>query len=326
MESLARAIPEWLEQMIADPRRIVALQATLNSPVINATDPVRVRLRMRNIAPIPLAVGPEKPINSRVLMIPRMEAARDPVRAASGSVVVRMDRKLRLLPQEEIDVEAWADQGNMGWIMNRLITVPVTAKWKVIQGFVLLPQGIYAPGPQSLAVETGDLQRRPSPKALDDAPTLVRWIETGTSEDVAEVIMLAQLNAQAPEGAPGVWTVEERELIANALAARYAKLDGASRLMVAALLPAKPQAPWLKPVEEAILADADPRVQMVALTLRMPDAADTRLANAQTSSDARLAELALLLRDRLESGTACYATMVGKEAAAAPEGTPESSK
>lgn len=313
MEALARAIPDWLEQMIADPRRIVALQATLDTAVINATDPVKLRIRMRNVSPIPLAVGPEKPINSRVLIIPRMEAARDPVRAASGSVVVRMDRRLRLLPQEEIEVEAWADQGNMGWIMNRLITVPVTVRWKVIQGFVLLPQGIYAPGPQSVAVETQELQRRPTPKSLDDPPTLVRWLETGTSEDVAEVIMLAQINAQAPEGSPGVWTPEEREAIANALAARYAKLDVPSRLMVAALLPARPQAPWLRPVEEAMLSDADPRVQMVALTLRAPDPKDPRLAAAQASSDARLAELALLLQDRLEDGTGCYATVVGKE-------------
>ncbi len=320
LESLAAGVPEWLEAMIADPRRIASLQATLAPDRIGALDPARVRVRLRNVSPIPLAVGPEKPINSRILLVPRIEAGLDQVRASAGAVVVRLDRKLRLLPQEEIDVTAWADQGNMGWIMNRLVTAPLTIKWKVIQGFTLHPQGVYIQGPHCLAVETVQLQKQPSAKAYDEGPVVVKWMESGSSEDIAEVIMLAQVNAQVKPDARGAWPQDQRDAIGAALAARYPKLDAAARMMVAAMLPLPSQAAWFKAAEDAIAADPDPRVQMVALALRVADAKDPRVAAGQSSGDARLAEVAELVRGRLEAGTPTYSTLIEKDAEAPAEG------
>jgi hypothetical protein len=323
LESLAAGVPGWLEDMITEPRRAMALQVSLEPDRIGAMDPARVRIRLRNVSPIALALGPEKPINSRLLLVPRLEAALDPVRAAAGSVVVSMDRRLRLLPQEELDVTVWADQGNMGWITNRLITVPLTMKWKAIQGFNMVPPGVYVQGPHCLAIETDWLQRSSSAKSFDDGPTLVKWVESGSSEDIAEVITLAQVNLQVKEDARGAWPAEQRQAIGAALAARYSKLDAPSRIMVAAMLPLPRQAPWLKVVDDAIAADADPRVRMVSIALRTPDPKDPRFT-AASSGEPRLAELAALVRGRIEAGTKTLATVLGGESppAAPTEETP----
>lgn len=318
LESLAAGVPGWLEDMITDPRRAMSLQASVEPDRIGPMDPARVRIRVRNVSPIALALGPEKPINSRLLLVPKLEAALDPVRAAAGSVVVSLDRRLRLLPQEELDITVWADQGNMGWITNRLITVPLTVKWKAIQGFNMVPPGVYVQGPHCLAIETEWLQRSSSAKSFDDGPTLVKWIESGSSEDIAEVITLAQVNLQVKKDARGAWPADQRQAIGAALAARYPKLDAPSRIMIAAMLPLPKQAPWLKPVDDAIAADADPRVRMVCLALRTPDPKDAKFA-AAASGDARLAELASLVQGRLEAGTKTFATVLGGDSPPAEE-------
>jgi hypothetical protein len=210
-----------------------------------------------------------------------------------------------------------ADQGAIGWIMNRMITATVTVKWKVLQGFARSSVGLYQEGPHCLSTETEYLRRASSLKAVDDGAKLVRWVETGTGMDVAEIVLLSMINAKLPTGAVGEWPDDQREAIARALSVRYPKLDAATRVLVATTLPLPLEATWLAPVEEAINADTDADVRAVVLALRVAKADDPRLAAAAASGEARLGQLAALVRDRLSKGVRSYATVPGEMGAGA---------
>jgi hypothetical protein len=312
LRRLASGVPGWLEQMIADPRRVVSLQARLLTTEIGAMDPAWVEVSLRNVSPIPLALGPEKPISSRLLFMPdvRMKLSRvSPEEMRSGAVVVRMDRRLRLLPQEELKVLVWADQGNLGWLTNHAITMQLTSRWNVIQGFMPHPDGRYVEGPHCVQTSTEYLQRRATRMLYDKPETLADWIKTGTSEDVAEVVHLTMMASRAAPDAPGTWSKETREAIGAALAARYPTLEPSARVLLATLLPLPPLAPWLAACEEAILADNDPDVRVVSLALRTWKVDDPRLAAARGAGEARLERLAVLVQDRLDTNTRSYATI-----------------
>lgn len=328
MTALAETnVKSWLEELIADPRKMMSLQVNPEYQQVGPMEPIRVRVRLRNTSPIALAVGSERPLNSQILLVPELKVAMDRVAESSrGATVVRLDRKLRLLPQEEIDVMLWADAASLGWIMSHMITETAVVRWKALQGFRYNRGGYYFAGPLCLTTDTGPVQRSASAKTFDDGETIARWIETGTTEDIAECLALAQIIAPLPEKVSR-WKPEDKDRIAAALATRYPKLDRDARLMVAAMLPLKQLGPWLKPVEDAVNADADLKVKTVALILRVSDASDPVLAAAEASGDARLAEAAVLVKDRLSDGTKTYSTMQtpkpgdGGDAAAAPPPT-----
>lgn len=313
LEALAAGVPGWLEEMIKDPRRVISLVATPEPSQLGPMDPARVRLRVRNVSPIPLAVGPERPINSRVLLVPWLEVGLQPVKSGAGSVVVRLDRRLRLLPQEEIDVMVWADQGNLGWLMNQVLMATVTVKWKVIQGFVQHEQKYYVPGPFCQATETLYLQRSPSARTMDDAASLARWVRTGGFEDIAEVVAVARITATIPADrlSNPAQEEEKRTQLAAALAERYPRLDPTARVFLATVLPLQTQAPWLAPVEAVIKADTDPGVRLVAMALRVSDGTDPRLAAASGSGNPKLAQMAALVSSRLADKTRTMSSLTG---------------
>jgi len=303
LDDLARGIPDWLEGMIVDPHRVVSVTANPVMNRIGPLDPIYLRIRLVNLAPIPLGIGPDQPINSTLLLVPQLSVGLQPVAAGNASSVVRLDRKLRLLPQETLEITVWVDSGILGYIMDQAGTLTSELRWRLVQGFVVDEDGTYLPGPMNAYTDSGSLLREASSKRDLTTEALVKFIDNGSIDDLAECLLVVNAIASQITGTVGNETDENKALIAAALAKRYASLDRIGKLQVLAKLPSRAVSGWLAPVEEAISKETDPTILRFILLTRVVDPKDPIFAAATSTSDARLTELAGLVRARLEAGT-----------------------
>jgi hypothetical protein len=309
LKDLVAGVPSWIDELASNPRRLCALQASLEETRIGPLRSAGVRLRIRNLAPIPMGIGPDRPLNTRLLLAPSVTLGVEPVGARMAAAVVRMDRRLRLLPQEAVEATVWADAGMLSRFMDDLAGLPAQIRWKVLQGFVITDQGFFSEGPLNLTTDTGMLMRSKSLRCGDDAKGMASWIQSGSSEDVAESLLALRWKLQNKDGTPGALTADEKTLIDQAVAKRWRTLDRSARLMVVALLPPGKQCGWLTELSKAMAEESDPGVLTAALVSRVYDVGDPLLARALSSEDRRLSEVAGLIRARLEAGIKTFSAI-----------------
>src|SRR5207237_758587 len=73
LEQVAAAVPGWLESMIDSPRKFQTIQAKVTPLEARMMDPVSMEIVVRNISRIALGVGPDRTINSRLLVAPSVQ-------------------------------------------------------------------------------------------------------------------------------------------------------------------------------------------------------------------------------------------------------------
>ncbi|MGE3109755.1 MAG: hypothetical protein AB7G11_06705 [Phycisphaerales bacterium] len=321
LSDLAAAEPDWLEQMISDPRRVFSLQAAPVQARIGSLESATVRLTITNVSPMPLGIGPDRPIQSSMLLAPRLTIAYKPVGVGNAANVVRIDRRLRLLPQETLQVDTWADAGVLGYLLDQTSVAPAEVRWRVLQGFSIDSHGMYTSGPSSVACDAPPLTRAASSKATLDPAGLVSFISTGAGDDVIEAMQVVRYNALTPRDPNDATTKAADDKLAGALAARFPSLNRESKLGLIATMPAPLLSPWMQPLYDAARADADPLVKLFALVATTHDPADEYLAGCAASENRRLAEVAALLKARLEDGQETYGRLGAPEPKPGP-GTP----
>src|SRR5690606_23253079 len=134
---IAGQTPEWIWRSTTDPRRFQSLQLNADELVEDPLGGGRVRLRIRNDAPAPIAMGPDQPINTRFMIAPKLEIG--PRNAGPYSVpeIVNVDRRLRLNPRETMEVELWPAAGTAGWFLESSATSTCRIRWRALQGFTV---------------------------------------------------------------------------------------------------------------------------------------------------------------------------------------------
>lgn len=306
LRSLAQAVPAWLDGMVRNPTRAVHLRTRLDPDTIDVLGSTRLTISVKNTSRIPLAVGPEKVINSRLLLSPQIQVGIANAPSADISHVLSAERRLRLMPGDEYTFTVDPCDGLLGTVMHELAGRSLRMRWRVLQGFTINDQGAYTRAPLGQAAQTPMLYRHPSRLADSGAQQLEEWIRTGTALDVAEALCVLRwkLGEQANAGFPA----DELLAIGSALADRYPRLNRAERFFIAALLPLGVQSPWLAPVDEAIAAEQDADVALVAFLVRADGRPESPLhAAAANADDERLrsaAERLQLRREGAASGAA----------------------
>jgi len=113
-----------------------------------------------NQSPIPLALGSDRPISSRFVLLPKMDQVS--LEAMIRPEVVDLDRRLRLMPQESITVDvparAWADRmGDRGPGQSQHPHALASR-----EGFIIDPESGFRPGPLGGVAETDALMIPPA--------------------------------------------------------------------------------------------------------------------------------------------------------------------
>lgn len=322
LQRLASGVPDWLDAGMADARKLMSMQVVLDSQRADVLDRVSVTIRIRNVSPIPLGLGPDGPINTRILLSPKVEVGMFPAATGGAGSVVRVDRRLRLMPQESVEVSCWADGGVLGWFLERTSLASSHIRWQAMQGFLIDPSGLYRPGPLCLSSGTEILIRNATSHGRESTPGLVRWIQTGSLDDLADCMMTIKSRASRTGDEPGGLSDAEKADLAKALAAKYPTLEPDARILVLAEMPPATHEPWLAPLDAAAREEKDDNVLVAVLSTRVADVSDAALDRAAASADHSLAALAAEVRARLDAGGVGYSSVKKKPDEAPPPPPP----
>lgn len=326
MRAFAGGIPTRLDEMCRDPRSYQDLSIAVVSGTLSPLDSSYAKVRLTNLSAMPLALGPGLPIDARIMLSPSIETTRSWLKALVRPEVVDMERRLRLMPRETIEVLTWVDPGLTGWLIESLSDETVRVRLRAIQGYRRDESGQVVPGSNSLAAASESLERTPLIESLLSAAEIAQRFGACSEAELPAVVVAARtrLLAQIPPPAPKarddsspepqplddrpVLADEDRTVIAAAAAARFGKASPPARALMVAGLPHEGQVAPMRIFDEVCRSESDPTVLGAVIVSRIKDAADPILEAAKASPDARLSAIATLHASRLEKKHPVYAT------------------
>lgn len=325
LDSIARAVPAWLDRMVEKPENYMELTVRAGGLEEHPTGITRLRLMLRNNSPIPLAVGPNAPINTRILLSPVLDADMDRLAPLSIPEVASVDTRLRLMPRERLEIDVWAGGGLTGWYIEAAGSRTTRTRWRAIQGFLFDSNRGYVPGPMCLSAETGLVLRRPMPETRFDGARMVTRVladDPGALLTIAATLKSVMLGPDAQRGGPPAEIIDP---VMAALAQRFLEVDTLTQTSILVAMPNGRQSPPAAQFDRAALDQAQaPLPLAAALLTRASDPEDPAFARAAQSEDPRVRELASLLQQRLRAGARSYANFrtFGAQSRQPDAGTP----
>lgn len=301
MDRFVRSIPTWLDRMTESPSAFMSVDARFEGSRLDPLDPMRLVIRVRNIAPVPLAVGSGRPISGRFIVMPTIEIGTRGRQLRIMPEIFELDRRIRLRPRETVEVTVWADAGYTGWLGSIHLSEMQRIRARAVQGF-RFAGGMPVSGPLALTSETEAISRRPLPLARAGFAELIEAIAECTDETAPTVgaAVRARLLTDIEDLRLGE---AERQNLAGALLRRINALGPDGLLAWAVMLPHGRMAPELAPLDNALRArlssDDDPLLVAVAMISRGVSRDDRLLDPEREWGDPRLGRLAALVRERL---------------------------
>lgn len=319
--ALASGVSKGLDRMITDPRAFMALSVVPITTTPGPIGEIGYVVTLKNTAPIPLSVGGDRVINTRLLFAPKMEADFDKVLTSAVPEVCEVDRRLRLNPGEALVAIVHPEYGWAGYSLEASVSRSTKIRWRVLQGFGLAQSGMYQTGQTSLTAETPLVTRPALPET--QLPVEALCAKLRDDSEAALPVTVASIRSlltgpQRPDNTM-LLTPAEVDQIARAAAERYPRLSPLGRKLLLVGLPPAGMVSGLKPFDDSCRSEADPAVLAIFLATRVRDDKDPVLTSAALSSDPKLAPLAQLLAARLASGANSYARLPVQEARPAPQ-------
>jgi hypothetical protein len=341
---VARTVPLWVDRLVTRPQEFVQLTVRAVDTAPGPLDQNRVRITIRNMAEVPLALGADRAINSRMLLSPKIDMDGQGMEQLVRPEVIDLDRRLRLGRHEVLTAEVWADPGQTGWITEVLANRTVRLRWRLVQGF-LLDQAIgFRSGPMSQTTETEAVLRRPFPETAQSPDALARRIAADPLRSLPGLAAALRTGILQPlivptrddlELVPAEFGRESRVRLRTdriealrpaieALADRYQNLTSIDRALLAAIVPHATMSSIAAPFDQVVRGDPDPLVAAIVLVTRVTDHEDEYLVRAAEHGDERVRTLAAAVAQRLQRDDPIYARMAPQPydapAPAAPRG------
>jgi hypothetical protein len=290
--------------MVDRPWNYETLRAELVAFKSGPMDRVQLRVKLRNLSPIPVGVGAGRPINTRLLFIPGMESAGK--LQGLDSEVIEVNRRLRLLPGEDVECIVWPEVGMAGYAAEQACAFPARSSWRVVQGFEAQNGGLPVPGPGCVEVRTESVLHEPLPEAALPPEELAVRIGAGDEARTGAVLIAARvLMSKGDAVATGH--------IAEAIVQKYPQWSPRSRMLALAVLPPSSRVAELKALDALAAKEQDPGVLMVAAVARPQGPDDPILtaaaAIAASTSNAALAGVVSAQQERMKDGIKAFSQL-----------------
>lgn len=315
MAARADRIPGWIDRMITQPSTFMELRADAVSTSFAVDERAMVRVRLRNMAPIPLSVGADKVISSRLMISPSLDAD---VRGFLGTPqpeILEFDRRLRLEPREAITADIPADLGYTGYLVDVNARLTLRQRWRVLQSFQIGRLGAIVSGPMALTAETEGVIRQSIPEARFTPEEFT--LRLRGNDPVLLPRTLAGIRAYYM--GPGLEQADRlgpaaQEMV-SAIISRYDRSSPFERAMMLMMLPHARQAGSFGTFDEHArqmvtpdrVDDAEGAIAALAALTRVTDQNDPIFETLASASDPDLRALGSLLTNRLSAGEQVYA-------------------
>ncbi|MEM8834860.1 MAG: hypothetical protein AAGD00_03465 [Planctomycetota bacterium] len=190
LDAYANEIAPWLARVISNPYNAQDLKVehTLLDP--HPLERPEVVVRLRNVSRWPLALGPQSPISSRFVLAPVGTIEGRDAPALMVPEVLELHQRLRLEPDERLEVRVWPTRGWMGTFLQFYAIKGITLRWRLIQGFRLDDDRILQPGAFAVSARTAVMR----PKSLGDPPSddeIIRLLLETQDTEFLESFLLA---------------------------------------------------------------------------------------------------------------------------------------
>lgn len=300
-----KSVPQWLDAMTRDPREFMVLEAAWPSPSISALDGLPLTLRLRNIGRIPLPVGPNLTVSSRLLLSPDPTIGGEKPPNRMSPEVAELNRSLRVMPGESTEVTVNAGLGSVGAALDNAATQVVTLRWQVAQGFLVDQRGTFFRGPTSVSATSPLVTRRRLSIPEESIPGIERALDGAQGDRVIEILYIFR------DLAIRTLSMEDRQAanqltgaIVQTVASRMPRMSEVERAIAVVLVGSVYPRDLLTPIDTVALADPSRLVRVAALISRVNDpdnpAFDAILAEGPDSLD----DLVNALRERLRQAAA----------------------
>ncbi|MFN0131012.1 MAG: hypothetical protein ACKVW3_00515 [Phycisphaerales bacterium] len=350
LERLASAVPAYVDRMALEPQNFVSVTLEPVSRQVEALSAGPVRVTIHNLSQVPLGVGSDRPISSRMLFVPGLESRAVNLSEFAAPEVVDLNRRLLLMPREKLVAEVWPDAGQCGWMMESLANRSLRVRWRLVQGFQAGPRGGFVPGVMGAFAEATPIVRLAVPEASLSPESLARRITNSPETSVLRLAAVVRAFVIQPILAPVLFDVaapgaaaagaaamamggaanapagEALVPMVDAFIARYPSMTPVQRAAVAALLPHARLAPVMARFDALVRADGDPLVRCLALVTRVSEATDDLIEKSAQMDDPRVREIAGLVKERLAGEGLFYSRLSLKAIAPEPPKEPEPAK
>lgn len=297
MALVAQRVPAWYDQMIKDPSTFFNLSVSQNKPIYREGELPLLTLRIKNTAPIPLAIGPNAPIDSRVLIESvGVQTAHNGFVGDPRAKVLQLDQRIRLKSREELVVTIAADSATTDWLIDQQPGLSMRQRWRVVQSFRPRVSDDVARAQQSnpnmrvfgitnsalgLTTETPVVQRIGLSSTREDVPTLVRLIESNEASNRRRGILAVAARMMSPSQDYPKFSDSEFDKIITAIKNVYTRVNRAERAAMMLVLPQRHQVPAMIAFDDHVAASllsdalidsqADPLLTVCALVTRTDD-------------------------------------------------------
>ncbi len=313
LENYCRNFPQEIDRMIREPRSMMHLDVSHLGPELKPFERLQVRVSIRNVSPIPLAIGPGAPISSELLLSPRLTLGSNQVIEQITPEIVALNKRLRLLPGQSVEATIWAGQGQTGAVNDQALLSSALLRWRAVEGFVVGADGSFVPSPLSLAADSRIIRRPPVELPPGGAIRLPQWVQTYSGIELAKVLTVAPAAMQFVQSQGGdelAKTVIDG--YTSALLGRLPSLDAYQRSIVTQLLPSTATTEEFLPIEEELRADDNRFVRLTYLFVRTTSPDDPIFEMCVESGDPLVETVASQLRERIRR-------MVEQRTTAAPQ-------
>ncbi len=287
-KALTDHLPTTLDQIIDNPFRALTIAVIPSSVLIGPYESFTIGIQIRNSSPLPMAIGGDAPISGKVTM---RSAAPRPGQTDSAELPPQpllIDRRLRLMPGEEILIAVDADLTIVGMLLNvqpldsHLVNIAVVSNPSAATGGI-------APG------FLGSVTSAP-PIQFTGVTITEEWVKqssalvhtAGSIEAVTRLALLIHA-ATDPARLPEAIRGDTKALWADIVSAWKAMPESA-QAWVLGVIPQDTTA--MAPLLDAARASTSPEVLRTWAISRVVDPTDPILDVCRRSGDAELAKLA----------------------------------
>lgn len=293
--AMGAGIPSWLDDGARDTTKVVSIKVDPpRSGGLAPLDPAMVTFRVRNNTPVPLAVGPNMTVDSRLLITPSVDIGGQHMLDTPQPEVGSLAGRLRIMPHEEVTFRVWAEPGITGWAVQNRLVKTARLRLTIMQGYVI--ENTPKPGPFGNTIETAPISRTSVP--LGDPSRLVTELATLRDDEFALAVLHARLQLN-PRERP--LSVEQAKALVTVLGDRYRRAGSAERIVILTLTPTPRLCGAAIDLERVVsqVDETDPAVMRAALLTRVDDPASPLLAKYRSSPDKSVQDAVKVIETRL---------------------------
>lgn len=321
LANYTRTIPRWVDLMVANPDSFQRL-SLLQPADAGVMDQTTLTLSLRNLSPVPLSLGADKTMNSRILVGPRIETPRGmPTRIAEAEVV-ELNQRMRLNPNEELRVSFFPGETAIGWVVDTASDFSTRLRYRALQGFEVDEEGVRRAGAGCADANSPVVQIAPMDEARLEPEALAQRILEASDARIPALLVATRAMITRIGNDPD--QRRELESVVEAWLGKYPTLPPALRVLALNELPTRPEFEPMAFMDALFFQDPDPLVQRWNLFARVARADDPTLAKLLESADPLVKQVAAAQKERIDLGLRTYSNggMIGMKAGEPAPGDP----